>query len=409
MKILFCNKYFYPKGGADIVMLDTARLLQERGHKVVFFAMHHALNLPSEFSPFFVSPVDYDRRTSFSQKVKAAGRVLYSLEARKKIRDLIAQEKPDLVHLHNIYHQLSPSIIDEIHRHHIPMVMTLHDYKLVCPIYTRLLNGRECELCTQGRYYHCLWHRCTKGSVGMSLVNTLEMYLHHHILHVYEKIGVFISPSLYLKTKLEEMGFSGKIVWLPNFVRVEEFQPAFGSEENSIVYFGRLSREKGVATLIEAVKGLPVNLKIIGDGPQREELESQVRSASMNNVLFLGYLQGKDLQEAVSKSRFVVLPSEWPETFGLVVIESYALGKPVLGARIGGIPELVRVHETGLTFEPGNVENLREKICFLASQPDLLTKMGKQARNLVEKEFNPQKHYEMLISIYRVSKITHLA
>jgi len=401
MKILFCNKYFYPRGGAEIVMFETARLLVEHNHQVAFFSMHHPLNLPSEYSPFFVSTVDFNNLSSFPYKIKAAGRVFYSLEARKKLKALIEREKPDLVHLHNIYHQISPSIIDEIKRWDIPLVMTAHDHKLVCPTYTCLLNGKECALCSRGRYYRCLWHRCTKGSVGMSLVNTLEMYLHHLILHIYEKIDVFISPSLYLKTKLEEMGFSGKIVWLPNFIRVEEFQPAYGSEENSIVYFGRLSREKGLATLIEAVKGLPVNLKIIGDGPQREELESQVRSASMNNVYFLGYLQRKRLHEEIRKSRLVVLPSECPENNPLAVIESFALGKPVLGARIGGIPELVRENETGLIFEPGNAQDLKEKLLFLLSRPELGRKIGKYARKMIEQEFDPDKYYFQLIDIYQ--------
>lgn len=400
MKVLFCNKYFFPKGGSELVMLDTARLLEEHGHQVAFFAMHHPLNLPSEYSPFFVSQVDYSSRLNLCQKVKAAARVLYSLEARKKIRALIAREKPDVVHLHNIYHQLSPSIIAEIARHRLPMVMTVHDYKLVCPAILSLRHGKVCGLCARGRYYHCLVHRCTHGSLAQSLVNTLEMYLHHRILHIYEKIHVFIAPSLYLKSKLEEMGFPGKIVWLPNFVRVAEFRPAFGTEDHSLVYFGRLSTEKGVATLIRAVAGLPVPLKIIGDGPQRPELERLVHRLGLENVHFLGYLLGEALHQEIQKSFLVVVPSEWPENNPRTVLESYALGKPVLGARIGGIPELVREGETGLTFEPGSVAELREKILSFLQYPALALNMGEKARLLVEKKYSVESHYLRLLEIY---------
>lgn len=187
-------------------------------------------------------------------------------------------------------------------------------------------------------------------------------------------------------------------------VTVNDFEPAIGSENNSIVYFGRLSREKGLATLIEAVKGIPVVLKVIGDGPQREELTRRAKSAGLDNVRFLGYLQGKSLHQEIRNSRFVVVPSEWPEIFGRVVIEGYALGKPVLGARIGAIPELVQDFKTGLTFEPGNVEDLREKIGYLAGHSDLLRKMGREGRELVEKEFNPSKHYEILMGIYQLAR-----
>ncbi len=404
MKILFCNKYFYPRGGAEISMFETARLLEKQGHRVAFFSMVHPLNLPSDYSRFFVSPVEYDGRQGAIRKIKSAGRILYSLEAKRKIRELIRQEKPDIVHLNNIYHQISPSIIDELHHHSIPMVMTTRDYKLVCPTYNRLREGVECELCSGSRYYQCFLKRCTKGSFAMSLVNALEMYLHHRIMQIYNKIAICISPSVFLKNKIEEMGFKGRIICLPNFVTVSDFEPAFSSENNSIVYFGRLSREKGLATLIEAVKGVQVRLKVIGDGPQRGELERQVVSAGLDNVRFLGYLQGEPLHREIKKSRFVVVPSEWPEIFGRVVIEGYALGKPVLGARIGAIPELVQDFETGLTFEPGNVEDLREKIGYLTAHPDLAIKMGKQGRKLVEKGFNPDKHYEILMGIYQMAR-----
>ena len=401
MKILFCNKYFYPKGGAEISMFETARLLESYGHQVAFFSMHHPLNYPSVFSPFFVSQTDYgDAELNFFQKAKIAGRLVYSSEARNKIRALIKQEKPDIVHLNNIYHQLSPSIIDELYYLNVPMVMTMRDFKMVCPSYLCFRQNEECDLCSQGKYYYCFLHRCTKGSYSKSFLNMVEMYLHHHVKKIYYKVNAFISPSMYLKTKVEKMGFNKPVVHLPNFVRAKDFTPNFEAKEKSLVYFGRLSQEKGLARLLEAVKNIDVILKIIGDGPQREELERKAKDGGLCDVRFLGYRQEEGLHEEIRKSLFVVLPSEWPENYPRSVIEAFALGKPVIGARIGGIPELVKDYVTGLTFVPGNIRQLRELICYLINHPDTVREMGERARQFVETELSPEKHYSRLREIY---------
>ena len=226
------------------------------------------------------------------------------------------------------------------------------------------------------------------------------MYLHHRILHIYDLVDAFISPSRFLKSKLEEMGFKKKIVYLPNFVNLQDYQPEYGWQENSIVYFGRLSKEKGLFTLIEAVKGLDVKLKIIGEGPIRESLEHSAKSKEIGNIEFLGYMSGEDLKNEIKKSMFVVLPSEWYENNPRSIIEGFALGKPAVGARIGGIPELVKDGETGLNFETGNVEDLRSKIKYLINNTDKIVVMGKNARRFVEVELNQEVHYKKLIEIY---------
>ena len=402
MKILLINKSLYPKGGDAISTITTGNLLSSQGHKVIFWGMSHPLNSEYPYKDYFVSYIDYHNPGSVKKQLRMAVNMLYSFEAKHNIEKLIQIEKPDVVHLNNFAHQISPSILHVFREYKLPTIMTMRDYKLVCPVYTMLLHGKPCERCKQGRFYHCFINKCAKNSFFKSLLNTVEMYLHHDIMHIYDLIDVYISPSKFLKSKCEEMGFKGKIIYLPNFVRVEDYVPQYGWEENYIVYFGRLSEEKGLFTLIEAVKDIPgLTLKIIGEGPLRSSLELKVESLGLKNIKFLGYKTGHELKEEIKKAMFVVCPSEWYENNPRSIIESFALGKCAIGARIGGIPELVRDNETGLTFESGNPDDLRSKIEYLTKCPDKISEMGRNARELVEKELNAEKHCEKLIEIYK--------
>lgn len=244
-------------------------------------------------------------------------------------------------------------------------------------------------------------NKCVKDSGAKSLLNTAEMYLHHRILHLYDLIDVFISPSRFLENKVKEMGFRNETLYLPYFINLEEHHPRYDWEENSIAYLGRLSREKGLFTLIEAMRGLPdIKLKIIGEGPLREALGDRVKADGIHNVEFAGYKTGEELRNEIRKSMAVVVPSEWYENLPFAVLEPFALGKSVIGARIGGIPELIRDNETGLTFESGNSNDLRSKIAYLANNAEKVVHMGHNARLFAEKELNAEKHYEELIEIY---------
>ncbi|MFN3739291.1 MAG: glycosyltransferase family 4 protein [Thermodesulfovibrionales bacterium] len=401
MKIILINKFLYPKGGDAISTLETGRLLSDKGHEVYYWGMEHPENPDYPYKAYFVSYVDYNKPSGVFKELKSALNILYSFEAKRKIDTFIKMIKPDIVHLNNFAHQISPSILYVFTKYKIPTVMTMRDYKLVCPSYSMLLKGRPCERCKNGRYYFCFLKRCTKGSFVKSLLNTIEMYLHHDILHIYNKIDIFISPSRFLMEKVKEMGFKGKIIYLPNFVDVKNLQPSYNYEEESIVYFGRLSYEKGLETLIEAVKGLPIRLKIIGEGPLKGYLISKVKNERINNIDFLGYKKGNELEKEIKKSMFVVLPSEWYENNPRTVIESFALGKPVIGARIGGIPELVIDNETGLTFRPQSIEDLREKLLRLVNDKSGIVEMGRKARKYIEERFNPERHYEELMTIYK--------
>ena len=400
MRILQVNKFFYYRGGSEYSFFDTARLLQKNGHNVSFFSMNHPKNLPSPFSKYFISNVDLEETGSFFDKLKIASKMLYSFEAKRKLGQLLDDEKPDIAHLHNIHHQISPSILHTLKKWGLPIVMTLHDYKMICPAYTLSAKGRVCERCKNGRYYWCFVNRCTKGSYLKSALNVVEMYLHHKVLHIYKLVDVFIAPSQFLKNKAEEMGFRGRIDYLPNFVNTGEFTPSFDYKEKAIYYAGRLSEEKGLSTLIEAVKGLDVQLKIIGDGPQKSDLEKK----GGGNTHFLGYMPLEELKKIAKNCMGMVIPSKWYENNPRSVLEAFSLGKPVIGARIGGIPELVKDRETGFTFEPGNAQDLREKIRRFISLPSSeIQDMGKEARKLVEEKFNHERHYQRLTEIYQIA------
>lgn len=401
MKFLQVNKFLYPKGGAEITMLTIKEMLMAHGHETVLWGMAHPNNPPLPFAEFFVSYVDYhDASLGLSSKARAAMNIVYSFEARRNFVAMLKQVRPDFLILHNFYHQISPAFLGASISHRIPTIMFLHDFKAVCPVYLMLCKGKVCEKCKNGRFYYCGVNRCTNGSFLKSMVNVAEMYLHHGLLHICDKIDVFISPSRFLKKKVGQMGMKGEVVHLPNCVDLARFEPCYESQEKSIVYAGRLSHEKGVGTLIRAVKEIPsVRLKIIGDGPLRPYLEEKVRTGNIGNVAFLGYRTGQDLHDEIRRSMFLVAPSEWYENNPRTVIEAFALGKPVLGARIGGIPELVRDWETGLTHRPGDVNDLKEKISLMASNISNIYNMGQTARKYIENHLNTEVYYWEFMNI----------
>ena len=405
MKIILVNKFLYRKGGDAIVTLDTAKLLQEKGHDVVLWGMTHPLNGELPLKDYLMSSVDYDNPGGIRQKLKIATDVLYSFEAKAKFLNVLDQEKPDIVHFNNFAHQLSPSIVHACASRRLPMIMTMHDFKLVCASYSLLANGQICELCKGGKHYHCFNKRCIKGSAVMSALGAVEMYLHHSVMKIYDLIQVFISPSEFLKYKVREFGFRGEIVHLPNFVWLDSyFQPEIEtSAKQCIVYFGRLSEIKGLFTLLRAVRFMDVQLNLVGEGPIQSELEKEVESWGMQKecvIAFRGYQTGDDLKKEINNATVVVLPSECYENNPRSVIEAFALAKPVIASRIGGIPELVTDNETGLCFKPGSAEDLREKLELVLADSTYGYRLGCRGREIVEREFSSDRYYEGLMKVY---------
>ncbi len=412
LRVLHINKFHYLKGGSERVYFGTADILKRHGHEALFFSMSHPENVPCSTSDYFMPDVDLNTNDKNPvHQVKIAFRILYSFESRRRLSKLLERHTVDIAHLHNIHHQISPSILHELKKRRIPIVMTLHDYKMVCASYSLLADEKPCEACREKKYFQSISRRCVKNSYTKSILAAVEMHLHHKLLDIYDHVDVFISPSLFLKNKLREMGFKKPITHLPNFVtkfengREETHEENY--QENSIVYFGRLSREKGLLTLLRAVKLLQahdkvmVKVKIIGEGPAKDILMKNMEREKIHGIQFLGYMKGEALYREIRKSMAAILPSEWYENNPLSVLEAFALGKPVIGAETGGIPELVKNNITGLTFEPGNAKDLAEKIKYTLENPEKCARMGANAKLFVERKLNEETYYQKLMRIYR--------
>jgi glycosyltransferase involved in cell wall biosynthesis len=403
MNVLQINKFHFRKGGADQYYFQLSELLRSRGHPVLHFSMKDDRNEPSPCQEYFVSGVDLRHPSSHIGKIVTAGRIIYSVEARRNITALIRKHRPDIAHAHNIYHQLSPSILHALNRLGVPVVMTVHDYKLICPSYL-LYNPKKKAVCTKcegGRYYRAINSECVQGSRFKGMVLTAEMYI-HRLLHSYDILYRLITPSIFMKEKLVDAGFpEEKLVHISNYI---DTLPGDSSDNDGeyIAYLGRLSGEKGVHTLIDAVSELPeVPVKIAGDGPERKELEDRCRARGADHVSFLGHLSPERVKSVIAGASLVVVPSECNENCPMIVLESMSHGKPVVGSHIGGIPELIDHGRDGFHFEPGNSEDLRNTIERLVKDRGLVKIMGKRARKKIEQRYLKESHYRRIMEIYR--------
>lgn len=404
MKILMCNSFHYLRGGAERCFFELMTLLAEHGHTVIPFCMHDDKNLPSPYADYFLSAIDFPtelQKKSLSATWKVVSRVVYSQEAYTKITQLIADTQPDLVHIHGIAHETSPSILPAIKRAGLPIVQTLHDYKLLCPNTTFMSNGQVCESCKGHHYYNVVRKRCKRGSVMASLLAGVEMYT-HKLTQIYEKnVDAFIAPSQFLCDKVRDYGIRTPVVHIPNFIDIERFPPCY-KPEDYFVYCGRLTAVKGIRTLMEAMTQLRTShLYIAGHGELEEELKTYIHTHALaKNVTLLGHLNTPALIKLIQQARFMVSPSEWYENYPMTVLEALACGTPVIGARIGGIPELVKDQETGLLFEPGNVQTLVEKMRELLQDPDKAIQMGHNGRRQVAAINNAESHYHQTLAVY---------
>lgn len=384
-------------------MFLLSEILKNHGHLIVPFSMKHERNLVTQYNDFFVSNIITDNfeGLSLKAKLKTAGRIIYSIEARKKVSNLLKTVKPDIAHIHGIYHQISPSILPAFKKNEIPTVMTLHDYKLICPNYKFYTNNQVCEKCNRTKYFQAIINKCVKGSYVASFICCVEMYI-HRFFKIYEKnIDIFICPSKWLRGKMIEYGLpAAKLIYIPNFVNLDTYKPSYGSD-NYIIYFGRIAVEKGLQTLIKAMKYIKnTRLVIVGEGPVEEELRKYCEQNNIDNCDFVGYKTGTELIEMIRNSKFVILPSVIYENSPMSIFEAFASGKPVIGSNIGGIPELIDDGVNGLLFEPKNVNDLVEKIEFLLEKPKIVLRMGKNARKKVEEEYNTEIHYERIKEVY---------
>ncbi len=403
MRVLTANKFYYVKGGAERYLFELKRILEERGVDVVPFAMLDDANEPSDYSDLFVSHEGFEGAGSLAARFRAAGRVIYSVEARRKIEALVDRARPDVAHLHNIAHQLSPSVIAGLRGRGVPVVQTLHDYKLVCPSYQMMVGGENCERCRGGRYYNVVARRCMKGSLARSLTVCLEAYLHRFLRTYADGVRLFIAPSRSLRDRMIDHGVDpDRIVHLPYSIALDSYEPRYGYDAGGYaMYVGRLASGKGLETLLDAAAiARDVSLRIVGTGPLEEELKARALSEGLDNVEFMGYRTGGDLKTLFSGALFIVVPSECYENSPLTVYEALALGKAVLGSTSGGIPELIEPGATGLLFETGDSEALGEAMRRLSRDPAGAVEMGRAGRRKIERDYAPAIHYERIMDIY---------
>ncbi|MBN2440483.1 MAG: glycosyltransferase [Spirochaetales bacterium] len=396
--------YHYSVGDTETLIHFIDSLLTTQNHEVIHFSMEHPENGTSALSTYFVPYSNLHHISGVKNTLKSIGAVLYSTTAKKRLSALLDRYPVDIAHLHNIHHQLSPSIIDEFRKRSIPVVMTLHDFKMVCPSYNMLHKDRICEACKGKHFYHCIIDKCHNDSLYKSMVVAMESYLHHFVLKTYKYVRYFICPSRFLMKKVQEMGLKGTFFHVPNYLDCGRILPSVTWKERTIVYFGRLIKIKGLYTLLDAVKHIQhIHVNIIGDGPLKRDLLDKIKKESIKNISFLGYKHGEELQEEIRKAMFVILPSEVYENYPYSIQESFALGKPVIGSHIGGIPELCKEKETGLTFNPGNSKELRTKIEYLLADPAKITEMGRNARSFIENINDPGAYYQTLLAIYKTA------
>lgn len=398
MRILFVNKFHYLKGGSEKYYFELAELMKENGHEVAFFSMKNDKNISTGCKEYFVEEIDLNT----GSKLKALD-VIYSKENAKKMKEALEEFKPDIVHINNFQRQLSASIVKEIKKKNIPIIFTAHDVQAICPAITMMDNDKNiCEKCMKGKYLNCIKKKCNKGSTLKSIIGAIEGY-YYRLNKIYtKKIDFIITPSEFYRGKLIEDGIpENKIVAMHNFVELKDYDiPTV--DEGYALYFGRLSKEKGILKLVEAFSKLDNGiLYLAGEGPEKENIENIIKENNLQDrIKLLGFLNAQEMKETIRKSKFVVVPSIWYENCPYSVMETLAIGKPVIGADIGGIPELVQNNRSGFTYKYDDVNELADKMKELFNNERLVKEFGNNAKEDAKKLYGKEKYYNDIIKIY---------
>jgi glycosyltransferase involved in cell wall biosynthesis len=384
VKVLLASKFFYMRGGAERWLLDTDRLLRERGHQTMHFATADRRNDSSPWRQYFVAPVSFERSPLWPGSWLAACRMFASQEVRSAVRRLVSDTRPDVAVLSNTYHHLGPSLVQELSHLRVPMLMLLHDYKPVCPSYLAMCHERPCERCANGRFYQAALHGCG-GSPGRGLLLALENYWQWRVVRTYDKVHLFAAPGRSAIDTLRRMGFARPVHFLRNSVppAAHTNRPGSGS---AVGFAGRLSWEKGLKVLMRAAMLLPhLAFRIAGEGP----MLSTLRATAPANVTFLGFLSQEQLAREMPQWRIAVVPSTWYENCPYAVLEAQAAGIPVVGSDLGGTRELL--DGRGVVVAPGDAPALAKALADLWSDPERCRELATAGREFVASECSPQK------------------
>lgn len=398
MRILLVNKFHWNKGGSEKYYFELGKLLKEHCHEVAYFSMKNDKNVTTGDKEYFVDEIDLNT----GNKLKAVN-VIFSFANYKKMIYAIDDFKPDLIHVNNFQRQLSSSIIKAANDRNIPVVFTAHDVQAICPAITMIDNDKNvCELCMNGKYFNCVKKSCNKGSKAKSLIGALEGYYYRN-KKVYSKgIDYIITPSEFYRTKFIEDGInSNHIEAIHNFIIASDYNVETEIGDYAL-YFGRLSKEKGINNLIKAfAKCKNGSLYIAGEGPEKDNIERFIKDNKLSKrVKLLGFLNKEQMTDTIRKARFIVVPSIWYENCPYSVMETLAIGKPVIGANIAGIPELVINNKNGYTYKYDDINELSEKMNILFEDEKLISKFSRKAKEM-SKKYDKEKYYERIIKIYK--------
>lgn len=398
MKVLMINKFLYPNGGSETYIFKLGEYLEQMGHEVQYFGMEHKGRCVGNRVDEYTSDMDFHGGSKIS-KLTYPLKTIYSKESRVKIRKVLDDFQPDACHLNNFNYQLTPSIILEVvkwrkeTKKNCKIIFTAHDYQLVCP--NHMLNNpnthKNCEKCLGGHYINCVNGKCIHNSTAKSVIGMMEAEF-WKLKGTYRYIDKMICCSEFMKTKLDTNPlFANKTIAIHNFIDKVEWQD--NEKKNYVLYFGRFSKEKGIGTLIKVCQQLPdIQFIFAGTGP----LENVINDVP--NIKNVGFKKSKELEKLIREARFSIYPSEWYENCPFSVMESQMYGTPVIGADIGGIPELIQAGKTGELFESGNSNSLKLKIQNLWNDKDLCKQYSENCRNI---EFDSiDKYYQKLIKIY---------
>ncbi len=384
MRILLIHNFYQQFGGEDRVALQEESALQ-KNHEVVMYSRHndHLVSL---------GPVG---------KANAALETINSRKTRSEIESLVSSHRPDVAYIHNVYPLISPSVYHTLHSLGVPIVQVIHDFRPLCANGWFYNKTGVCERCKQGNYLHAIRHRCYKDSYAYSALYAATM-TYMRVSGALAKIDAFVCLTDFAKRKLMSAGVSSQKLFVrSNSIDISDVEPAIGSG-SYVGYMGRLSREKGLWTLIRAMEKVngPV-LKIAGTGPEESAIRDYIIKNGVRNIELMGFLSGEESREFLRNCIFTVMPSEWYEMFPMVLLEAWATGKPVIGSRLGATKDLIEEGNTGLLFTPGDADDLAKKISRLYESPSSAHRMGAMARLTVEERYSPKESEEQLMKIFR--------
>ena len=404
MRILQVNKFLYRRGGAEGYLLDLAEQQRAAGHEVEYFGMAHPDNLPMRYAAHFPTHVEFEPPpTDPRGRAELVGRMLWSRQAYRGIGAVIADFAPDVVHMHNIYHQLSPSMIRASVKAGVPVVMTLHDYKLACPTYQFLDQGVICTACVGGSLTSAVKRRCKDGSLAASTIAAVEVGV-HRLLKSNDPVATIVCPSAFLRDQMVAAGLHpGKMVHLDNFTDTQV--PVRDAAGSGVLFAGRLSREKGVDVLIEAAGVLATDVSgvlvdIVGDGPERGELEHLAQRVAPGAVRFHGRVSAQDVRAHLRAARVSAVPSRWYENQPLSVLEAFASGVPVVGSALGGLTDLITPSVDGALVPAEDALALAAALRPYLADAELSLRQGAAARERALARHEPVAHAARIEEIY---------